>query len=63
MGSYGGFVWSSYGLSALILAGLVILTLRRLRAREQELARRQAEFPAHRSGRGKFSNVKGTADR
>ena len=51
MGSYGGYIWPSYGLTALIMAALVITTLRRLRAREQELARRQGEYPARRSGR------------
>lgn len=50
MGDYGSYVWPSYGLSAVILTGLVVTTLRRLRAREQELARRQAELPA-RQGR------------
>ncbi|WP_282604955.1 heme exporter protein CcmD [Pelagibius sp. Alg239-R121] len=53
MGSYGGYVWPSYGLSAVIMAGLVIVTLRRLRAREQELAQRQGEYPARRSDRVK----------
>ena len=51
MGSYGSYVWPSYGLSALIMGALVISTLRRLRAREQELARRQSEYPSRRNDR------------
>lgn len=51
MGSYGGYVWPSYGLSALIMAALVVATLRQLRSREQELARRQSEFPSRRKDR------------
>ncbi len=38
MGGYGAFVWPSYGLAALVLAGLVFATLRELRAREKRLA-------------------------
>lgn len=49
MGSYGSYVWPSYGLSALVMAALVVTTLRRLREREQELARRQGEYPSRRS--------------
>ncbi len=49
MGNYGSYVWPSYGLSAFIMIWLVMSTLRRLRAREQELARRQGEFPSRRS--------------
>ncbi len=49
MGNYGSYVWPSYGLSAAIMIWLVVSTLRRLRARERELARRQGEFPGRRS--------------
>lgn len=48
MGSYGVFVWPSYALSAVVLGGLLVTTLRRLRARERELSRRQAELPQRR---------------
>ncbi len=51
MGSYGGYVWPSYALSALVMAALVYTTLRQLRSREQELARRQSEYPSRRSNR------------
>lgn len=49
MGSYGSYVWPSYGLSAAIMIWLVVSTLRRLRSRELELARRQGELPARRN--------------
>lgn len=52
MGSYGNYVWPSYGLTVAIMGWLVLATLRRLRAREQELARRQGEFPARRNRSG-----------
>ncbi len=61
MGSYGGYVWPSYILSALIMAALVIVTLRQLRDREQELARRQSEFPSRRRDR-KAIDEAGTAN-
>lgn len=36
MGGYAVWVWSSYGLSAVGLIGLLIWSLRTLRARERE---------------------------
>lgn len=60
MGSYGNYVWPSYGLTVVIMAWLVLATLRRLRAREQELARRQGEFPARRN-RGDTAKTSGDA--
>jgi heme exporter protein D len=40
MGGYGLFVWSSYGLTALLLIGNLVLALRRERRVLQELSRR-----------------------
>ena len=37
MGGYGTFIWTSYGVSAVVLIGLVISSLRRLRQVEREL--------------------------
>lgn len=31
MGGYGGYIWFCYGLSALVIGGLIFLRLRRLR--------------------------------
>ncbi len=46
MGRYGGFVWPAYGISALVLLGLVVDTLVRAarwrrRAERAEAARRE----------------------
>jgi heme exporter protein D len=38
MGGYGAFVWPAYGLAALVLVGLLLATLRGLRAKEAEWA-------------------------
>ena len=37
MGGYGAFVWPAFGVAALVLAGLWVLSWRQLRAREAEL--------------------------
>ncbi len=36
MGGYAAFVWPAYGLSALGLIGILVLTLRGLKARQKE---------------------------
>jgi heme exporter protein D len=38
MGGYAGFVWPAYALAAVLLVGLLALSLRRLRKAEAELA-------------------------
>ncbi len=38
MGGYGAFVWPAFGASALVLGGLWMSSLRRLRGLERELA-------------------------
>ncbi|MHB1204846.1 MAG: heme exporter protein CcmD [Rhodospirillaceae bacterium] len=38
MGGYAAFVWPGYGLAALALIGLLVITLRGLKAREREFA-------------------------
>jgi heme exporter protein D len=45
MGGYASFVWPAYGLAAAILAGLLLLSLRRLRRAEAELAALGAQRP------------------
>ena len=37
MGGYGGFVWPAYGLSAVVMVVLLVVTLKSLRQREREL--------------------------
>lgn len=37
MGGCEAYVWSSYGVAAIVLVGLVVVSLRGLRAREDQL--------------------------
>ena len=41
MGGYGRFVWSAYGVAALVMLGLLLQSLRQYRARQRELDRLQ----------------------
>ena len=38
MDGYGGFIWPAYGATALVLVGLLLVSLKGLRRREAELA-------------------------
>lgn len=48
MGGYGGFVWSAYGVAALLLIGLAVISLRNLRARQAEVSVLEAASPRRR---------------
>ena len=48
MGGHGGFIWSSYGVAALILVGLLIASLREHRARRAEVSALEAASPRRR---------------
>jgi heme exporter protein D len=52
MGGYAGFVWPSYALTAIVMVGLVVVSLRSLRARERQLAELEAARPSRRRGGG-----------
>ncbi len=43
MGGYAAFVWPSFGVTALVLVGLLMISLRFLRASEATLAGLQVE--------------------
>jgi len=43
MGGYAAYVWPALGLTALVLTGLLIASLKSVRRREAELARLEAE--------------------
>ena len=45
MGGYAGFVWPAFGLAAVVMAGLVLVSLRELRAREAEVAALESAPP------------------
>jgi heme exporter protein D len=47
MGGYAGFVWPALGIAAVVLAGLLVQTLRTLRARESEIASIGGDDPAN----------------
>ena len=42
MGGYGGFVWPAYAIALLVLASLVVTSLKSLRAAEAEVAALEA---------------------
>ncbi len=48
MGGYAGFVWTAWGLAALMIGLLVWTSLRDLRAREAEIAALEASAPHRR---------------
>lgn len=48
MGGYARFVWPAYGLVGVVTIGLVVASLRTLRARERALAALQQEMPGRR---------------
>ena len=43
MGGYARFVWSAYAVAAVLLVGLLVLSLRQYRARQRELDRLQGK--------------------
>jgi len=45
MGGYAAFVWPAYGLSAIVMLGLVVTAWRSLKVRERELARLRDQLP------------------
>ena len=49
MGGYAEFVWPSYAVTALVMGGILYLTLRRLRARERELQSMEGKHPGRRA--------------
>ncbi len=51
MGGYGGFVWPAFGVTAAVMLGLLISSLRALRANERDLERLQADHPGRRPRR------------
>lgn len=65
MGGYAAFVWPSLGLTVVIMAGLLIATLRQLRRRQRRLAEleargalRQRRRPAPAAGTGTAADTR-----
>ncbi len=51
MGGHGGFVWSAYGIAAVVIGALIVTSRRALKAREAEVAALEAARPARRARR------------
>ena len=51
MGGYAAFVWPSFAITAVVLVGMLVASLRRLRSNEAALAALQAE-PGAKGGAG-----------
>ena len=45
MGGYAAYVWPGYGLAAVAMVGLLLVTLRGLRTREKEFAKVRRNRP------------------
>jgi len=50
MGGHGGFVWPAYGFALVVLGGLVLVSLRDLRANEAAIAVMDAARPRRARG-------------
>jgi heme exporter protein D len=48
MGGYGGFIWTAYGAVAVVLVGLLVVSLRELRATSAEVVALEANSPRRR---------------
>lgn len=51
MGGYAAFVWPAYGVAVVVLAGMVIESLRRVRTAEAELRALEDAMPRRRGRR------------
>ena len=45
MGGYAAYVWPAYGVTTIVMAGLVVQTVRRYRRAQRELAELQRDRP------------------
>ena len=52
MGGHAGFVWTAYGVVAVVMAGLLIASRRALRARQREIEALEAASPRRRARAG-----------
>ena len=59
MGGYAAFVWPAFGLTFLVMAIMVVATLRRLRATQRELARLEAAGARRSRGGAKTAGADG----
>ena len=59
MGGYAAFVWPAFGVTFLVLAMMVVGTLRRLRATQRELARLESAGARRSRGGAKTAGADG----
>ncbi len=52
MGGYAAYVWPAFGVGAVVLIGLLVISLRRLKSREAALVRLEAAGGGRRRQRG-----------
>lgn len=52
MGGYYAYVWPAYGLAAMVLGGLLVVSLRALRVRQAEVDRLEGGGRRRRAGGG-----------
>lgn len=52
MGGHGAYVWAAWGVAVAVLGALAAVSVRAMRARERELARREAAAPPRRGRAG-----------
>jgi heme exporter protein D len=45
MGGYSAYIWSAYGIAALVLTVMLVASLRQLRAAEKQIAMLEAASP------------------
>jgi heme exporter protein D len=60
MGGYAGFIWPAYGFAAVVLAGLIWVSIREVRRLEAEVAALDALRP-RRARRGEAQGTDGDA--
>ena len=52
MGGYAAYVWPAYGVAVIVLAVLIVVSVRQLRANERESAAMEADRPRRRATTG-----------
>jgi heme exporter protein D len=64
MGGYAGFIWSAYGISAVVLSGLVILSLRSYRQSNEQVISLEENDPVYQAKKATAASsaAKSTAD-
>ncbi len=51
MGGHGAYVWSAYAIAVVVIGALILASRRALKAREAEVAAREAARPSRRARR------------